>query len=158
MSDPIHHAMSSARKFGGAAEDYIEIHRWFDRTKGGMCDVRHRAMRHHAEGIEWCIDEFSPWVEIKGPDGEPRFVSVRMVAEQHIREDLGHIPTMADWLRELPIRSWMVSKAMARPDKGKLRARDKPWSYDPFDEQASASREVLEAGEKILGGPDDPGP
>lgn len=152
MSDPIHHAMSSARRFGGTPEDYIEIHEWFDETKAGLCDVRHRAMRHHAEGIKWCMDKFGPWVEIKGPSGEPRFVSVRMVAERHVHEDLGRIPTMADWLREMPMKSWMVNKAMARPDKGKLRASDKPWSYDPFDEQASV------ATQKFLGGPDDPGP
>lgn len=132
MSDPIHHAMSSARRFGGEAEDYIELHLWFDGTKTALPDARHRVMRHHSEGIGWAIKEFSPWIEIKGPDGKSRFISVRMVCEQHIIEDLGWIPTMADWLREMPTRAWMINKAMSRPDRGQMKSGDKPGSYDPF--------------------------
>lgn len=134
--------MSSARKFGGEPGDYLEIHEWFDATKAHLCDARHRAMRHHAEGIKWCMEKFGSWVEIKGPDGKPRLVSVRMVAEQHVMEDLGRIPTMADWLRCMPLQSWMVRKAMARPDKGQLRASDKRFSYDPFNPQGDAQNDT----------------
>ncbi len=48
---PIHHAESSARKYGGKAEDYLDIHKWFDGSKEHMADFRHRALRHHSEGI-----------------------------------------------------------------------------------------------------------
>ena len=34
------------------------------------------------------------------PDG--REVFVRDIAEQHVLEDLGHIPSLSDWLREMP--------------------------------------------------------
>ena len=51
MSHSWHHAMSSARKFGGEPENYIEIHNWFDASKEIIDDPRHRAMRHHAQGI-----------------------------------------------------------------------------------------------------------
>lgn len=51
MGHPIVHARNSARKFGGKMEDYLEIHEWFDETKAWIPDMRHRALRHHSEGI-----------------------------------------------------------------------------------------------------------
>ncbi len=33
MAHPIKHAESSARRFGGKAEDYLAIHNWFDESK-----------------------------------------------------------------------------------------------------------------------------
>ena len=50
---PYKHAESSANKWGGIAEDYLYIHRWFDETKAFTGDWTHRALRHHSAGIEW---------------------------------------------------------------------------------------------------------
>jgi hypothetical protein len=33
MAHSYHHAVSSARKFGGVPEDYTAVHSWFDRSK-----------------------------------------------------------------------------------------------------------------------------
>jgi hypothetical protein len=43
MAHPYHHALSSVRKWGGAVEDYIPIHDWFDESKKIIADFRHRA-------------------------------------------------------------------------------------------------------------------
>ena len=51
MAHPLKHAESSVRKFGGRPEDYLPIHNWFDESKAFIPDFRHRALRHHAEGI-----------------------------------------------------------------------------------------------------------
>jgi hypothetical protein len=51
MAHPLVHAQSSAKKFGGKPEDYLAIHNWFDESKAYFADFRHRALRHHAEGI-----------------------------------------------------------------------------------------------------------
>jgi hypothetical protein len=48
---PYHHALSSQRRHGGQATDYLPLHNWFDQSKGIAADFRHRALRHHAEGI-----------------------------------------------------------------------------------------------------------
>ena len=48
MAHPYHHAVRSARLFGGKAEDYLAIHDWFDESKAHIADVRHRALRHHS--------------------------------------------------------------------------------------------------------------
>ena len=54
MAHPYHHAVRSARLFGGVPEDYLAIHDWFDESKAHLADVRHRALRHHSEGIFLC--------------------------------------------------------------------------------------------------------
>jgi hypothetical protein len=51
MGHCYHHALSSVKKWGGSAEDYLSLHQWFDESKAITADFRHRALRHHAEGI-----------------------------------------------------------------------------------------------------------
>lgn len=104
MSDPYHHAISSSKKWGGEPEDYLHIHQWFDASKAGFCDNRHRAMRHHGEGIAWAIEHFGPTITVSSG----RVVPVRWVGEQHVKEDIGRIPTMAEWLREMNHKQWMT--------------------------------------------------
>jgi hypothetical protein len=48
MAHPLHHAESSARKFGGVPSDYQAVHDWFDASKEHLALFTHRAMRHHA--------------------------------------------------------------------------------------------------------------
>jgi hypothetical protein len=89
MAHPLRHAESSARRFGGKAEDYLTIHNWFDESKAFLSDFRHRALRHHAEGIFLAERLFG--VAIVNSEGKQ--VPVRYLGEQHVREDLGRIPT-----------------------------------------------------------------
>ncbi len=51
MAHPYHHALSSVKKWGGTVEDTLAVHAWFDQSKEITADFRHRALRHHAEGI-----------------------------------------------------------------------------------------------------------
>jgi hypothetical protein len=103
MAHPLKHAQSSARKFGGKPEDYLPIHNWFDESKAFLADFRHRALRHHAEGIFLAEKLFG--AAIVNSDGKQ--VPVRYVGEQHVKEDLGRIPTAQDWLSEIKPRRWM---------------------------------------------------
>ena len=104
MSHPYHHSISSAKKFGGKPEDYIEIHDWFDESKSHIADIRHRALRHHSEGIFMCQQIFG--TTITNSDGKK--VPVRFIGEQHVKEDLGFIPTVADFLRRINVEPWMM--------------------------------------------------
>jgi hypothetical protein len=103
---PMHHAMSSARKFGGVADDYMAIHQWFDESKAHMADFRHRALRHHSEGIFAAEAKFGS--VLVNSDGKS--VPVRFVGEQHVKEDLGRIPTLADWLLRIDPAPWMYGQ------------------------------------------------
>jgi hypothetical protein len=100
VSHPHYHSESSARKFGGRPEDYIALHNWFDATKECFADFRHRALRHHAQGIFEAERTFGVCL----PNGTP----VRLVGELHVRQDCGgRIPSVADWLGQIYPQSWM---------------------------------------------------
>jgi len=100
---PYIHALSSAKKFGGKPENYLEIHDTMDNSKCAEASVKHRAIFHSAYGI--FIIEKIFGVNITNSDG--KLVSVRDIAEQHVLEDLGTIPTLNQWLQEMTIRPWM---------------------------------------------------
>jgi hypothetical protein len=42
MSKPYYHALSSAKKYGGEWQDYMEIHELMDSSKAAFPDNRHR--------------------------------------------------------------------------------------------------------------------
>ncbi len=108
MAHPLKHAESSARRFGGTPEDYLAIHIWFDESKSFVTDFRHRALRHHAEGIFLAERIFG--VTIFNGDGER--VPVRYVGEQHVKEDLGRIPTVQDWFSQIKPARWMYGQRL----------------------------------------------
>lgn len=103
MAHPYHHALSSIKKWGGTADDYLPIHDWFDETKKLLGDFRHRALRHHAEGIFLCEQVFGTTITLS----IGRVIPTRWIGEQHVKEDLGHIPATADWLRCIQPEAWM---------------------------------------------------
>ena len=104
MTHTIFHAQSSVRRFGGRVEDYQPVHNWIDGSKEMFCDFRHRALRHHSQGVFEAERIFG--ATIVNSDG--RLVPTRYVAEQHIKEDCGGIvPTVSDWLPRIPPEAWM---------------------------------------------------
>lgn len=104
MTHPLFHAESSVRRFGGKNEDYLPIHQWLDASKQEYCDFRHRALRHHSQGVFEAERVFG--VTTVNSDG--RLVPTRYIAEQHIKEDCGGIvPSVADWLSRIRPEGWM---------------------------------------------------
>lgn len=108
MSHPYYHAKSSAKRFGGIASDYQKIHDWFDQTKSHLADARHRSILHSSFGIFLCEQVFGT-VLVRASDGKS--VPVRAIGEQHVLEDMGHIPTPQDWFKNMPLEAWMVRGA-----------------------------------------------
>jgi hypothetical protein len=102
------HARSAARKWGGTPEHYIDIEEFIDSSKKIIGDVRHRSVYHHTEGVWLCQRIFGRVLEIPRASGEGTLqVPVRLVAERHILEDLGWLPSPADYLEGMPIKTWM---------------------------------------------------
>ena len=99
------HCKSSVKYFGGKEKAYHKIHAWFDESKNYYADIRHRALRHHTQGVQECEKVFG--ITITNSNGKK--VPVRSIAEQHIREDIGFIPSIQDWLSEIKPRIWMSS-------------------------------------------------
>lgn len=114
MSKPYIHAISSARRFGGVPEDYIEIHNLMDSSKGAIADNRHRALTHTAWFLSTILERVFG-VTINNSQG--RKVSVRDVGEQHILEDFGgrYIPTAQDYLEHMNFEDWMQNGSRGHP-------------------------------------------
>ncbi len=108
---PLIHATISAKKFGGLPEDYQAIHDFFDWPKIAYPHMKHRAILHNSFGIYLCERIFGTF--IVNSDGDK--VSVRDVAEQHVLDDLGRIPTIQDWLQHLElVEPWMRAEKTRR--------------------------------------------
>ncbi len=103
MSKPYKHANSSARKYGGVPADYLPIHDFIDSSKATMADHRHRALLHSAFGC-YVVERIFGAV---ARNSEGKEYSPRDVAEDHILQDLGWIPSVQDYLHDLPMKQWM---------------------------------------------------
>ena len=97
MAHPYHHALASVKKWGGEVSDYLHLHAWFDQSKAIAGDFRHRALRHHAEGIFLLETTYGPTITLS----TGRVIPTRWVGEQHVQQDLGFIPSFADWMRAI---------------------------------------------------------
>ncbi len=59
---------------------------------------------YHAQGIFDAERKFG--TTIANSDGTE--VPVRLIGEQHVREDCGRIPSIQDWLERLSPAAWMM--------------------------------------------------
>ncbi len=136
MAHSWHHAESSARKFGGVPVDYLSVHNWFDETKASLALPGHRALRHHTLGLFECERVFG----VTFTNSAGRKVPVRFIGEQHVREDCRRIPTVADWLKALPIEPWMVNGVLLDDVE-----------IAPEDADLQTWKQVVAEGQTILG-------
>jgi hypothetical protein len=105
LSKPYVHSLRSVKRYGGTVENFLPIHDWFDSTKAASANFYHRAILHNSFGIFLCEQLFG--TTITTSDGN--VVSVRDIAEDHVKEDcLGKIPSIDDWLKDLPPKNWML--------------------------------------------------
>lgn len=139
MAHSYHHAVSSARRYGGEPDEYVELHSFMDSSKAAWADQRHRAVLHHSFGIylteqvfglreevrllRAVLDRVPKWVlallRARVPEATPvtltlrkgKQVPIRLLAEQHVIEDCGFIPSLEDYLGEMPRQKWMYRGA-----------------------------------------------
>jgi hypothetical protein len=109
---PFLHSRVSVKKFGGEISDYQKIHDFIDSSKAHLADMRHRALLHSSFGIFICEQVFG--INITNSAG--KLVSVRDIAEQHVLDDMGRIPTVQDYLRHLPMLPWLGGKVERKKD------------------------------------------
>ena len=118
MAKPWIHAESSAKRFGGKPEDYIEIHNLMDSSKGTIADSRHRALTHNAWFVGTILEKIFG-VTFCNSDGLT--VSVRDIGEQHVLEDyrMRFIPSAQDFLQEMEVKEWMIAGRGEPPTSAK---------------------------------------
>jgi hypothetical protein len=101
---PIVHARLSAKKYGGMVDDYLAVHDFLDSSKAVLPDIRHRAIFHNSLGPFVAERIFGTTVT----NANGLLVCVRDIAEDHIIEDIGFIPTITRWLEQIKIEPWMA--------------------------------------------------
>jgi hypothetical protein len=112
MAHPYHHALSSVKRWGGEVEDYLPIHNFLDSSKAHIGDIRHRALLHNTWGVFLCEQLFG--VSICNSRGAN--IPVRTIAEKHVVEDCGFIPSVSDWLKHLQVpEAWMKRVGVKNP-------------------------------------------
>lgn len=119
MSKPWIHACSSAKKYGGKPEDYMDIHEFVDSSKAAFADNRHRALTHNAWFIGTVIERVFGSTR---KNTDERVYSVRDIAEQHVLEDYGgkFIPSAQDFLAEVEMKDWMQNGRGVPPSYAKV--------------------------------------
>lgn len=117
MSKPWIHAKSSARKFGGVADDYMDIHQLMDSSKSVVADNRHRVLTHNS----WFLFILERIFGVTRTNSGGREYSVRDVGEQHIMEDYGNrfIPTPQDYIEHMAYQPWMGNDHSSAPSSYK---------------------------------------
>lgn len=101
---PYAHAKNSAKKYGGQWLDYMPIHELFDSSKASIADMRHRALFHSSFGI-FVVEKVLGTV-LRNSDGVN--YNVRDIGEDHVIEDIGFIPSVDKWLRNMRLEDWML--------------------------------------------------
>lgn len=127
---PLIHSKSSVKKYGGVIEDYLPIHDFMDSTKAAFPDIRHRAILHNAFGIFLAEKVFGTYFK----NSQGKDVSVRDVAEDHVIEDLGFIPTMENYLKNMQIQEWMSGTMRNRRKKTYEKLGRDPNKSDTIEE------------------------
>ncbi len=103
----VYHAKSSAKRWGGEWQEYLDIHEFIDSSKKFVGDFGHRALLHSTWGCWLAESMFGAVLRIRTKAGNVREVPVREIAEQHILEDLGWLPSPGDYLNHMDRKQWM---------------------------------------------------
>ncbi|HTF81279.1 MAG TPA: hypothetical protein VL947_06130 [Cytophagales bacterium] len=103
---PYIHAELSAKRFGGVAEDYLDIHELMDSSKAAYSNNAHRILTHNS----WFVVMILPKVfghMCTNSDGKA--YPVKDVGEYHILEDfrMRFIPTVQDYLEDMGVPAWV---------------------------------------------------
>lgn len=130
MAKPYIHAESSARKYGGNAADYLDIHNLMDSSKSAIADNRHRALTHNSWFISNIVEKIFGTTRINSAG---KVYSTRAIAEQHVLEDYGKrfIPSAQDFLQEMEYRRWMEN------------GKDVPPSFERINKNINNSRKEI---------------
>jgi len=114
MSKPLIHARSSARRYGGTFEDYLDIHEFMDSSKAVTSLPSHRALTHNTWFVSTVLTRVFGEVFKRKSDG--KLISTRDIGEQHIAEDFnGFIPSASDYLDCMNVPDWMMNGKGAPP-------------------------------------------
>lgn len=119
--DPVIHAKNCVKSFGGHIDDYLPIHEYLDFSKSLLPDHRHRLFLHNTLGIALTIKQFGSFIT----NSDNKRVSIRDIAEKHIIEDLGQIPTIEECAQKLDPQTDNDTSSIVLNAKNKVKRQNK---------------------------------
>jgi hypothetical protein len=93
-----------------------------DSSKQFIGGHRHRMIFHHTGGVWWCERVFGRVLTIERDNGTVE-VPVRLIAERHIIEDLGWLPSLSDYFDGVPLKPWVSGSHFREQALGTLGLR-----------------------------------
>jgi hypothetical protein len=127
---PIHHAMVSARLFGGEPMEYVSIHTDFDTSKAALGDMRHRAALHsvdHGGAVMEMIYKHSPWTTCTVTD----------LVSQHMDDDQGFQVKLDHWMSATDVPTAFMARPRIKGAEAFLKAPEEAcaqkWGGTPED-------------------------
>jgi hypothetical protein len=140
---PMIHAQSSAKQFGGKAEDYIDIHELMDSTKAAFPDNRHRAITHN---IWFCVNIIPKIFGHMRINSSGKQYSTKDVAERHILEDfrMKFIPSIQDYLENMEMKMWMQNGLGTPSSAAKLYVKKEDKPEEPVEIKKPSLTEQLD--------------
>lgn len=128
---PVHHALVSARLFGGAWTDYEPLHTAFDLSKMALGDMRHRAALHS-------VDHGGKVMALRfGQQAWPGTATLDALVAQHMDDDHGFPVVLDDWLRACKMPPTLAQAPGHGPRAAFLHAPEKAcaakWGGAPED-------------------------
>lgn len=129
MAEPLIHAQSSVKKFGGKVEDYYAIHEKMDCSKKYCGDNRHRALTHNHF---WIHEVMEPLFGKTIINSDGKVVSIYRICEQHINEDFRFkfFPNVMDYLCEMKLAGWMNNAGGSLPRTKEGTVATQPQQYE----------------------------
>lgn len=118
MANPVIHAESAVKKWGGVIDDYLPIQEKMDCSKAYFPDNRHRVLTHT---MFWVKEVMLPIFGSYIVNSDDKKVSVKDICERHILEDFKQkfIPSPQDFIQEMEYKPWMQNGKMYPPSAEK---------------------------------------
>jgi hypothetical protein len=113
---PFLHGRIHAKKYGGVPEDYADIDDFIDSSKIAFPDIRHRAILHSSFGC-YLVEQMFGRTRKNSAGIE---YSPRDIAEDHIQQDLGFIPTVGHYLENMEVQPWMSGTKRKQKQKNRF--------------------------------------
>ncbi|GLV60890.1 hypothetical protein KDH_77090 [Dictyobacter sp. S3.2.2.5] len=142
MAHPYYHAVSSARRFGGRPDDYLQVHEFMDHTKSHLADSRHRLFLHNTWGIFFAEKILGATITRASDD---KIMPLRPLLEQHVTEDFSFIPTLHHCFEDLPARPFAhdTDDSIAHCQQSQAELGGAWRDYLPIHQAFNSTRDVL---------------
>ena len=110
------HSRIHAKRYGGLPSDYEDIDSFVDSSGIASADIRHRVVLHSAFGAGIAEQVFGK----TRTNSQGKEYSVRQVVLDHIEQDLGFVPSLDDYIKNMQMQPWMSGTEKKNKAKSKF--------------------------------------